>query len=269
MNQRYKVFDAHTHAFPDAIARGAVDGLSEKAGIAHFHNGSYDELAQYEAQADGYLLLPIATKPAQMRSVNTWAAQKMGGKMQAFGSVHPLAEDWRPELDHVQSLGLKGIKLHPEYQDFYADDPRHFPLYAEIFARGLILCFHAGVDLGFPPPLHGAAEAIARVADAFPNGRIIAAHMGGYQQFDEAMAHLAGRENLWMDTSYVADEMAKEQLVQLSRAHGIDRILFATDAPWKPFDSMLAAVLNAGFDEDELQKILYQNAAKLLNLEDA
>lgn len=260
----YKVFDTHTHAFPDAIAQAAVEGLTKRAGIPHYHDGTYSGLTAYEARADKFLLLPIATKPQQAHSVNTWAARHVGGKMLSFGSVHPQSAQFIDELDEVVALGLRGIKLHPEYQQFFVDDERHFPLYRAIFERGLILCFHTGVDLGYPPPLHGSARRMARVCDAFPNRRIIAAHMGGYLEYEDSWNYLAGRENLWMDTAYVTLEMPPEQLKLLARRHGTERVLFATDAPWTALDDSLGTILRAGFTHEELQNILYDNAARLL-----
>lgn len=267
MTRQYKIFDAHTHAFPDAIARGAVGSMSERAGIPHYHDGSHEGLLQYERNggADGFLLLPIATKPGQTRSVNAWAASKMGGPMRCFGSIHPENHDFDALLDEVKDLGLLGIKFHPEYQDFFVDEPRYFPLYEAIFARGLLLCFHAGVDLSYEPPLHASARRIAKVCDAFPDERIIAAHMGGYQEFDDAMEFLAGRENLWMDTAYVADRLTPADFAAIARKHGTDRVLFATDSPWTSFDASLSGVLNAGFTDGELKAILHDNAMRLLD----
>lgn len=265
--KQYKVFDTHTHAFPDAIAREAVDALKHRANLTPYHDGSYSGLCAYELRADRFLLLPIATKPHQAHSVNTWAARHAGGKLLAFGSVHPDSDQLMDELDEVARLGLLGIKLHPEYQQFYVDDERALLLYEAIFARGLRLVFHAGVDLGYGPPIHCTPERLARVLDAFPSERIIAAHMGGYRMEAEASQVLSGRRNLWMDLAFVAGVMPHQEFAPLVRAHGADRVLFATDAPWTVFDDALQSVLDAGFTDAELRAILYDNAASLLGVE--
>lgn len=267
--KQYKLFDTHTHAFPDAIAAATMELLSAKAGIPHFHDGSHAGLCEYERRggADRFLLLPIVTRPGSTRSVNQWAAGHVGGPMLAFGSVYPGEGRMDDELDRIVDGGLLGIKLHPEYQDFYVDDPRCFPLYEAMFERGLILCLHMGVDLGYPPPLHGTPERLATVLDRFPEGRVIAAHMGGYQCEAESLQYLAGRRNLWMDTAYVTGQMAPCALRSLARAHGTDRVLFATDAPWTRIDDAVGAMFNAGFTEPELADMLYNNAAALLGCE--
>lgn len=262
----YRIFDMHTHAFPDAIAKRAVAVTAAKADIPAYHDGSIDGLLEYENPAQGFLLLPIATNPASVRGVNDWAAAQVGGKIRAFGSIHPDMADPEAELDHIVSIGLPGIKLHPEYQNFFVDAERLFPVYRAVFDRGLIVSFHAGTDLGYPPPVRGDAARIAAVAEAFPHGRIIAAHMGGFLQYDTVCQTLAGRENVWLDTSYYARVMEPDKMLHLSRLHGVKRILFGSDAPWTPFDESRGALIDAGFTEDELRDIFYDNAARLLGL---
>ena len=271
-NRAYKVFDVHTHAFPDAIAKRAILYLAEKGGVSYFHDGSFGSLSEYEKKggADGFLFLPIATKPSQTHSVNEWAvhqallAQHVGECVLAFGSLHPKCENIDEELDFVVNNGLKGIKLHPEYQEFFVDDEDMFPIYQKIFQRGLIISFHAGHDLGFEPPVRGSAKRIAVVCDRFPDARIIAAHMGGFMQYDEVCEHLAGRENLWLDTSFAAQRMESEEIVNLIRLHGSKRVMFGTDAPWAKFEDSCQAIINSGLLEEELEDVLYNNASRLL-----
>jgi predicted TIM-barrel fold metal-dependent hydrolase len=262
----FKIFDAHTHAFPDKIAAPTIAHLAGLAKIPAHHDGTFGGLLSYEGAAGGFLLLPIATKPASARSVNMWAFEKTreshGKTVLAFGSLHPASETVDADLDFIVGNGLKGVKLHPEYQEFFADEERVFPVYEKIFARGLPVCFHAGEDLGFPPPVRGAACRIARVADAFPQGKIIAAHMGGFRQFGEVLETLAGRPNVWMDTSFASERMKAEEIVTLVRAHGADKFFFGTDAPWADFSTTAGAVWRSGLREDELEKIFYTNAAE-------
>lgn len=268
-SKNFKIFDAHTHAFPDKIAARAIETGSAKAHIPAYHDGSFAGLCKYEENggADAFLLLPIATNPASVRSVNDWAASKQGGKTYAFGSIHPEMADYKSELDYIVSLGLRGIKMHPEYQVFFVDDKHMFPIYEAVFERGLIISFHAGVDLGFPPPVRGDARRIARVCDAFPDGRIIAAHMGGMSQYDIVRETLVGRDNLWMDTSFASVEMTAEEICALVKQHGAHRFLFGTDAPWRKFEASKNAILHSGLPDDALAAIFFDNAANLLGFD--
>lgn len=265
----YKIFDAHTHAFPSKLAARAVGSISEKAaGIPYRHDGSFAGLCEYEKQGGscGFLLLTIATKPSQTYAANTWVAKKTGNGVYAFGSVHPDSENLEDELDYIVSLKLKGVKLHPEYQEFYPDEEKMFPFYNAIFDRGLMIYFHAGADLGYPPPIKGEAKRIARVCEAFPNNTVIAAHMGGFLQGGEVKKHLAGRENVWFDTSFAAECMKSREIAELTRLHGVKRVMFGTDAPWTKFENTKNALLESGLNDEELADVFYNNAARLLGL---
>ena len=67
-------------------------------------------------------------------------------KRQGFGSVHPSHPDALKELERIHALGIKGIKFHPDYQYFFVDEERMFPIYEKCGKLGLIVVFHAGWD---------------------------------------------------------------------------------------------------------------------------
>ena len=127
------VIDFHTHAFPERIAKGAIEKLAlASGGLIPQTEGTLESL-RCEMQNDGVdlsVVLGIATNPAQQNNVNSFAAEinETEGFM-AFGSVHPDAPDAVCELERIKELGLKGIKLHPEYQSFFVDDEKMKPIY--------------------------------------------------------------------------------------------------------------------------------------------
>ena len=88
------------------------------------------------AGIDRSLLLPIATKPSQTESINKWAASVSDQSIMSFGTIHPDYPLWKDQIEYLLHAGIKGIKFHPEYQDFYVDDERMFPLYDALFFRG-------------------------------------------------------------------------------------------------------------------------------------
>ncbi|HEY8348871.1 MAG TPA: hypothetical protein VIM13_03450 [Clostridia bacterium] len=118
------VIDFHTHCFPDELAAKAVASLSEKACIPAMLNGTLSDLKRsMEANnITGSVLFNIATKPSQTAKINDWAVRIQDEGIISFGSIHPLCEDWESELKRIKELGLRGIKFHPEYQEFYVDD---------------------------------------------------------------------------------------------------------------------------------------------------
>ena len=264
-----RLFDAHTHAFPDKLAARAVQTLSQGTRLPYYHDGTFAGLCDYERRlgASGFMLLPIATKPSQTRVCNQWAAEQNGKQgCAAFGSVHPDSESLPAELDEICALGLKGIKLHPEYQDFYADDERVFPLYEEAFKRNLIVWLHAGEDLGFRPPVKATPARLAAVARRYPQGRLGLAHLCGTEHMAQATEHILGLPNVWMDTSFSSLSMDPTAMRDLIRGHGIQRICFATDAPWADPTVSLEKITGCGLTEEELEWVLHRSAETLLGL---
>jgi len=122
------------------------------------------------------VLLPVATKPTQQRPINDWAILQRSDRIIPFGSVYPLADDAVDELERMAALGLRGVKLHPEYQGFDVDDPRVRPLYRKIGQLKLIVVFHAGQDLAYPPPCRCATDMLERAMEHLEGAQVIAAH---------------------------------------------------------------------------------------------
>jgi predicted TIM-barrel fold metal-dependent hydrolase len=263
------VIDFHTHCFPDELAMRAVPILAEKARIPAIVNGTVSDLER-SMKANGItcsVLLNIATKPSQTEKVNSWAAQVQKDNIISFGSIHPLYDNWKNELRRIKELGIKGIKFHPEYQEFYVDDEVLFPIYELAFELGLVIAFHAGEDLGFDPPFRCTPERLDSLIRHFKGGKIIAAHMGGYNYWDEVEKHLTGKD-IYFDTSYAIGIMDNEQAKRMIRNHGYKKILFGTDSPWRDQGWSTQSVKELCLEPEIEEAIFYKNAMELLGLSD-
>lgn len=137
------LFDMHTHCFPDALAPKALPRLAEISDCPYHGDGTYGDLCAKAAAAGctGFMILHIATKAKQMNSVNNFAAACQKGNVYCFGSVFPTAENAVGELHRIRALGLKGVKFHPDYQEFFVNDPAVFPVYEAAAALGLPVVF--------------------------------------------------------------------------------------------------------------------------------
>lgn len=263
------IIDFHTHCFPDAIAERALATLSDKASIPFFHKGTAQALDTYERAGgcDGYVVMPIATNPRQTASVNRFVGQirDTSRHVYAFGSVHPDNADYKEQLNHIKELGLDGIKLHPEYQDFHVNDERVFPIYDEIFRLGFPLLFHAGEDEGFQPPWHSEPAKIAEVAARYPEAVIIAAHMGGYNMWREAGERLAVLPNVFADVSFSAGRMPVAEFEEACAMWPSERLLFGTDSPWHTIPESIEAVERLKRPEREKKWIFGGNALRVLS----
>jgi len=261
------VIDFHVHCFPDKLALRAVSQLAERAGIPARLNGTICGIkdSMRRAGVSKSVVLSIATKPTQTESINNWSAEIQDDEVIAFGSIHPDNENWKSELFRIKDLGLKGIKLHPEYQDFYVDDRKMFPIYETALELGLIVVFHAGVDLGFSAPYHATPERLRRVIEAFPKGKIIAAHMGSFYYWDEVEHFLLGTD-IYLDTSYSLGIIADEQAKRIIANHDYRKILFASDSPWIDQGEQIAKFKSLQLGREVEEAIMGLNAKDLLGL---
>lgn len=272
--------DFHTHAFPDRIAAGALEHLVKNTlayrdvygeTIPHTDATAAGLLASSQrAGLDICLVLPIATSPKPSGTINDFAAQvdHIPG-LRSFGSIHPLNPQWEMELRRVKELGLRGIKLHPEYQGVFADDPAVMAVVQAAGDLGLWVLFHAGADIGMPPPIHCTPQRVIRLRKAAPHAKIILAHLGGYCLWEEVLTHLTDMD-VWVDTSFcLPNHPEKHHLfAQLIRCAGVDRVLFGTDSPWADQQESVEATLEFlkthRFSQEETAAIMGGNAEKIL-----
>ncbi len=266
------VIDFHTHIFPDALAPRARQALMDNtAKFGNFYTAltdmTRDSLLEHMDRwgVDISVIQPVITKPSQTVTTNNWAAEAAGERIVAFGGVHPDTDDYKRDIDLVASLGLKGIKLHAEYQGFYPDEIRMLRIYDYAFSKGLIVLHHAGYDPGMPPPFRSTPERFAKVLDEMKGGTLVLAHLGGQSMWDEVENHLVGRE-VYFDTAMGFECFPSEQFLRIVKNHGADKILFATDSPWSDASRELAVIRSLDMDASQREMILEHNARRLLGI---
>lgn len=261
------IIDTHIHFFDDKIAVRALEKLEATASIKCRTNMTESDtrLKLEQWGIDLGVVLPIATKPSQQRTINDWARRVQGGKLLCFGTVHPYADNAIEELSRIRELGLYGVKLHPDYQQFYADDKACYPVYEEISRLNLPLCLHCGYDPVSPDDIHAPAQSIIKIHKDFPKLKIIAAHLGSMGNIDEAEKIIAGH-NIYVDISMSPLFANADQLGRIIKKHGAERVLFASDCPWSSPLEELALLDAAGLSEKDRRLILYKNAAELLKI---
>lgn len=274
------IIDFHVHAFADKIAERAMGQLTKTLSEATEYltqttenvpctNGTLADLIDKmdESSIDKGVLLPIATKPSQQTIVNNWAKESESDRIIPFGSVHPDAEDALDELKRIKEMGLYGVKLHPDYQDFFVDEERLFPIYEKCVELELPILFHAGFDPLSPNVVHAMPDAFARILDRLPDITMILAHFGGMMKWDMVEEYLIGREgNLYFDISTVTGYLSDEQAERMIKRHGSERILFASDMPWDLPQNIISLVKRLNLPKEDKENILHKNAERLLKL---
>lgn len=262
------LIDFHTHAFPARIAGKALAKLSFDAGGLEPQTDGTLESLKARMDADGVdhsVVLAIATNPGQMRKVNDYAIEMdRDERITAFGSVHPDAPDALEELERLKDAGIRGIKLHPEFQCFYADDEKLRPIYRKISELGFVTLFHAGEDYGYAPPYHAMPEHLLNALKWF-DAPVVAAHWGGIGCGREVLEKLCG-ENLYFDVSFGYGAIAKPMAQAILDRHGPEKLLFGSDSPWHRPEWELRLVDSLDMSEADREKILWKNAHSLLSL---
>lgn len=256
--------DLHAHVFPAKIAAKAVTFLEEYYENRWSGDGSVENLldASEKAGISRTLIFSCATKPEQVTAANDYlyaVSQKYPDKFFAFGTIHPDFKDIDGELSRIRSLGMKGIKIHPDFQKIYIDEPRMMKIYES--AGDLPVTIHMGDNrTDFSSPYR-----LARVLDRFPSLKVIAAHFGGYSEWDQVWKYLVGRD-LWFDTSSTLWCYPPEEVRKIALAHGTDKILFGSDFPARLPGEAIEEVLQMGLPEEDNEKIFHLNARKLFDL---
>lgn len=264
------VFDAHAHAYPDGIAQRAVENLCDFYRFCASGDGTFGDLAAHaDATLKGFLLFSVATTPHQVPRINDFIAAriqeacKRGFQAIGFGGMHQDFPDKAKEVDRLIGLGLRGIKIHPDIQGVAIDDPRMMELY-EIIEGRIPVYFHTGDDRPQYPFSH--PKRILTILDRFPKLQVISAHLGGYRQWDDALA-LAGHPQIWYDTSSSLWSLPEADSARLIRKLGVHRIFFGTDYPLKYPEDELTMFRKVPLTEEEQSLILYENAREFFGLE--
>ena len=262
------LIDFHTHCFPEKIAERAIEKLADASGgLEPYTDGTYNGLKESmkKGNVNISVVLSIATNAHQQKSVNDFALSINNEQNTfAFGSVFPFSEDALYELDRIKEMGLKGVKLHPDYQGFDVDDERLKPIYKKISQLGLITVFHAGFDYGFKPPYGATPDKMVKALSWF-SSPVVAAHWGGVNCNEGVLKHLCGTD-IYFDTSFGYSMMPKYYAQKILETHGTDKMLFGTDTPWHTANMEFRLLNSLGLSEEDMHKITHKNAEKLLGI---
>lgn len=265
------IIDFHTHIFPDKIAEAAIFSMSERSNLKPDTDGTVSGLlkSMESSGIDFSVVLPVATSPRQFDSINRFAAEINGnGGLYSFGGIHPDCEAVEEKLDHIKSLGLRGIKLHPDYQGVFIDDDRYVRIISYCIKIGLYVCTHSGLDVGYPDTVHCTPDRVLSLLSKLPEHnepRLILAHVGACCMFDEVEELLVGK-NVYFDLAFCLDRISKGQLLRIIEKHGSDRILFASDSPWASQQKFLRIFNSLDLPADDYDNIAYRNAKRILGI---
>lgn len=279
------IIDFHTHTFPDKMALQTVNLLKSKSGTVPYSDGTVGGLSQRAADAgvDLSVVLPVITNPASTDKINEYAAKVCSDTANthvlSLGGMHPDVEDYKSAIKRIYDLGLKGFKIHPAYQRTQINDIKFKRIIGYAQELGLIVITHGGLDIGVAGDWC-SPRAAAELCDDVKPERLVIAHMGGWEMWQDVKKYLCGKP-VYFDTSFSAvtfsydasfpDELQKptlprEDFIDIIKLHGANKILFGTDSPWGGQTEQLNFIKSLPLGDEEKDAILGNNAAALLNL---
>ena len=263
-----KIINSHCHIYPEKIASKAVLGIRDFYDLDMSLNGKLDDLIRDGSQVGvtHYLVHSVATTPKQVKSINEFIAESVNAHpdlFTGFGTLHPDSTDIQGDFDHLMELGLKGVKLHPDFQRFAMDEERAFKIGEVVSDAGVPMLVHCG-DFRYN---YSNPAQIKPFLERFPDITFIGAHFAGWSMWEEATRELSGYENLYVDLSSSLYALTPETARDLIHAYGADRVLWGTDYPMWEAVSEMEYFNKIDLTDSERQQILYDNAAKILKLE--
>lgn len=268
------IIDFHTHIFPDSIAEKTVSSLAEKSGNTPYGDGSLAKTIESMKNncIDYSVTLPVVTKPSQFNSILKFAIKcNEYENLIAFGGIHPDDTEFETHLMQIKESGLKGVKLHPDYQGTFIDDSKYINIIKTCIDLDLIVVIHAGFDEGFPETVHCTPERALNMIKQVYNDKkpdkyhIVLAHGGGNRMFDEVEKFICCQP-VYLDLSYILSYISIDQLLRIINKHGINNILFATDFPWSNPAEDISFLKSLPLSEEEKEYIFSKNALKALKM---
>jgi predicted TIM-barrel fold metal-dependent hydrolase len=266
------IIDFHTHIYPEKIAAKAVENIGAFYTIPMEGGGNSGDpilgtaehlvQAEREAGIDAVVVFSAAQSPAQVESINNFIARSVESNrtlFHGFGTMHPDYPEPEAEIERMKGLGLQGLKLHPDMQQFNIDDKRMYRSYAACREQRLPIVFHTG-DYRYP---YSHPARLAQVLDDFPGLLTVAAHFGAWSLFDLAVEYFEQRF-CYFDVSSSIPYLGRRRSKELIHLYGAERFLFGSDYPmWNPAQC-LKEFLELDLSDTENERILSLNAASLL-----
>ena len=184
----------------------------------------------------------------------------------------PSSTDPVADLDrYVKQLNMKGLNLQPWVQGWYPNDRRFYALYSYCQDCGLPVAIHTSLNFALHRRIdYGHPLYLDEVACDFPDLTIVANH-GGWPWVNDMVALAWKRPNIYLEIGAVSPKYIGrpgtgwELLITYSNSLLQDQLLFATDS-LIPHERAIKEVDMLPLKDVVKEKLLYQNAARLLGL---
>ena len=211
----------------------------------------------------------------EMIGFNRWSCElaRQYEGLVPFVAADPAALPGEEGAGHFRDMlaqGAAGVKLHGAFQLFQMGDERLWPTYAACQELGAPIIAHSGPDRGnegFAEP-----QAFARVLKAFPELRVVLAHLGG-GVWGQALEIAQTYPNAYFDCCEIMEWTdspngpTPTQLGRLIKDIGPHRVMMGSDFPWYDLDHSIDRVMDLPvLSMEEKTGIVGANAMDILGL---
>lgn len=257
------IIDSHAHIFPQIIAKKASDNIGKFYGLPMRYDGTREQLLEEGKRAgvDKFLINSVATTPKQVASINRFISDSVDlypDEFIGFATLHPFSATLEEDFRWIEEHNFKGIKLHPDFQDFDIDCPEAYKIYELAQGKYPIL-----MHMGDKRTQHSKGEKLASVTRDFEGLDFIAAHFGGYSEWANDAAYLSCTD-VYVDTSSSMSMLPTYQVRQLIDIYKPEKVIFGTDYPMWDASDELELLSKVDLSEREREMILHENLENLL-----
>lgn len=185
--------------------------------------------------------------------------KKYPDKFLGLASVNPwYGKKAVQELNRsITKLHLSGLKLHPVFQGFQANEKLVFPIIEEAIRLGVWIYIHSGT------PECSLPLQIVELAQRYPEGKFIMGHMGGADFFLDVPDPCAKVPNIYLETSLTCHPVFVKEAVEKV---GSDRVVFGSDSPTSDMKTEIDKIKVLGLDKDDLNNVLWRNAKRIFEI---
>ena len=243
------IIDVHTHTpkFKDAVPDDEVSvNAVWRPDRAVKVPVCWDDFLEAQKPADRSIVFNIARLPDETPAgdtgeddgdINDATAAFAGAypdRLIGFMSLHPHAPDCLDQFERCRTdLGLKGVKLGPNYQNFDPLEPRALAVFEQAQRYHLPVLLHQGTSPAREAPIRYAYPLLVdEIAIQYPDLKIVMAHLGHPWQVETCVV-IRKHPNVYADLSanFYRPFSFWEQMVKATEWNVLDKILFGTDYP--------------------------------------
>ncbi|MDR3310023.1 MAG: amidohydrolase family protein [Oscillospiraceae bacterium] len=254
-----QIIDTHAHIFPPKIEPVSTRAIGDFYLRPMCHNASVDELLESGRRAGltGYVVFSAATTTRQVERINDFIIEQCGLHPEFFGAgtMHKDYENFENELGRLYDAGIRGIKLHPDFQKFCIDDEKMLPVFGCLESLGMFVVTHSG-DYRYP---YSHPDRVAKIARLYPKMNVVAAHFGGWSMWDYARGVFRGYKNVYFDTSSTYGFTGTDAMKKAFAVFDPSHIFFGVDFPMWDHEDELRVIRSLGLPDKLTEEVLGQN----------